>query len=375
LSKKKKKPVKKPLQTVKKPARLAFLSYVGDVQGCGTIRVMYPYMLLNHIRNIPKVTIHTTFLSNYVRDADFYKDFTFVQFQRSATEYHLNIYNHFKKEIQSKYKIPLVYEIDDLLIGIPEWNYAHQYYAKNEKYVKTLISLSDGVITSTEKLKEIYSEYNNRIRVIPNHLPKFVWGNIHKATDYYDERKKVKILWAGSQNHFALPGMEKDNISGGDFGKGLMDFIRKTTDKYDWHLMGAMPIELEHIKNKITFTKWRNIFEYPKTMKAIEPDICIAPLEDSVFNACKSNIKSLEFAACGAPGIFSNVEPYKRHSMTADTDEEMCSMIEQLANDIDLRVKIYKKDYEKVRGQLFWEENNNVRKYLDTYLEIFGKRV
>ena len=32
--------------------------------------------------------------------------------------------------------------------------------------------------------------------------------------------------------------------------------------------------------------------------KAVEPDICIAPLEDSVFNSCKSNIKALEFAAC-----------------------------------------------------------------------------
>jgi hypothetical protein len=31
---------------------------------------------------------------------------------------------------------------------------------------------------------------------------------------------------------------------GGDFGNKLLNFIRKTTDKYDWIFMGAIPEEL-----------------------------------------------------------------------------------------------------------------------------------
>jgi len=268
----------------------------------------------------------------------------------------------------------LVFEIDDLLIGIPEWNYAHEYYKKNENNIKQLFSMSNGIVTSTYKLKEIYSKYSNNIQVIPNHLPKFVWGDIYRATDYYDSKNKIKILWAGSSNHFAVKGMKKKGIEGGDFGKELIDFIEKTTDIYDWHLMGSMPVELEHIKDNIKFQKWVNIFQYPSVLKSIEPDICIAPLEDNKFNSAKSNIKSLEYIACGAASIFSDVEPYKTCTMKAKNDEEMIGMIEKLAKDINLRSKVFDNDLKKLKGQLWWEEDGNLRKYIDTYLKMFGKK-
>ena len=85
---------------------------------------------------------------------DYYKGYTFAQFQRSATQEHLNLLTHFKKEVQSRYKIPLIYEIDDMLINIPKFNYSSLYYTQNEDHVKRMIGMSDGVTVSTEKLKE-----------------------------------------------------------------------------------------------------------------------------------------------------------------------------------------------------------------------------
>lgn len=345
-----------------------------DVMGCGTIRVIYPYLLLNHFKQ-KNLDINTAYLQNFIFDPEFYRNFTFVQFQRSATRQHLDIFRYFKKEIQQNrgMRVPTVYEIDDLLIDIPEWNFASQYYNDNQSYVEELLSISDAIICSTPKLREIYGKYNRKIKVIQNHLPKFIWGDIYPAHDYYKEGSKIKILWAGSQNHFALPGMEKANIKGGDFGKELMNFIRKTVNKYEWNLMGAMPIELADIKSKIKFTPWQNVFNYPRILKNIEPDICIAPLEDSVFNSAKSNIKILEYSACGAPAVYSNVEPYKKAKLKANNDEEMISYIEELANDIDFRSNVWRKDRETVREQLWWEENQNIRKYIETYLNLFGK--
>ena len=361
------------LQKIKRPGRIGFLGYVGDLQGCGHIRVIYPYLLLNHLRDIPKIEFYTQYMSNYISDPNFYRDFTIVQFQRSATSQHLNIYKQFKSQIQKKFKVPLVYEIDDMLIDIPEWNYANLYYKENEENVKQMLGMADGVITSTRKLKEVYGKYNNNIEVIPNHLPKFVWGDIFKATDYYEEGNKIKILWAGSQNHFALKDMVKRGFHGGDFGSNLINFIRKTTDIYEWNLMGAIPTELESIKHKIKFTPWKNIFQYPSTIKAIEPDICIAPLEQGLFNECKSDIKHLEYVACGATGVFSDIEPYKNCTMKAKTDEEMVSMIEKLANDIDLRSRVFDKDHNNIRERIWWEEGGNLKKYVDTYLRMFNK--
>jgi len=171
----KKKPV---LRKIKRPAYIGLLSYLGDVQGCGTIRVMYPSLLLNHLK-IPNVNIYTTFLSNYIHELDFYKQFTFVQFQRAATKNHIDLIKHFKTQVQTKMKIVSVYEIDDLLINIPEWNHASPYYRKYEENTKKLISMCDGVITSTDYLKNIYLNFNKRINVIPNHL-----SNICFLTDW-----------------------------------------------------------------------------------------------------------------------------------------------------------------------------------------------
>lgn len=336
---------------------------------------MYPYLLLNHYQQ-KDIQVLSTYLSQYVREKDFYKGHTFVQFQRSATEHHLQIYKHFKTEIQKEIKVPLIYEIDDMLFGIPEWNFAHKYYDKNAHYVETMLQISDAVMVSTDYLKKVYSKYNNNISVIPNHLPKFVWGEIFPAHDYYEEGSKIKILWAGSQNHFAIPGITQ-SATGGDFGKEMVKFIRKTADIYEWHFQGAWPLELNDMRSegKVKFHNWKNIFQYPSAVKAIEPDICLAPLEDLEFNYSKSNIKQLEYTALGSPGIYSDVEPYKNATVRVKNDEEMIAEIEKMVGDIDYRADVFNKEYKKIYGQLWWEENDNLKKYINTYLNAFGHRL
>jgi len=364
--------MKQKLKKLKKPAKIGFLCYLGDTQGCGTIRVIYPGFLINHVRK-QNLQCHATYLMNYVSDVDWYRPFTFVQFQRSATVQHFELIKHFKRTVQSKMPIPCIYEIDDMLFNIPKWNYASMYYNNAEEIVKNIMRACDGMITSTAKLKEVYTPYNKNVAVIPNHLPKFVWGDIYPAHEYFEEGKKVKILWGGSQNHFPMERVTGKDVKGGDFGNGLLDFIRKTKDKYEWHFMGALPEELNDIKGDIVFHPWVSTFEYPKALKDIEPDICLAPLQDVEFNHCKSNIKALEYTACGAIGVYSDVTPYKFMSLRAKTDEEFIAHIEKLADDIDYREKMFKKDYQRVKSQLWWEDNNNVERYINTYLGLFGQ--
>jgi len=137
--------------------------------------------------------------------------------------------------------------------------------------------------------------------------------------------------------------------------------------------MGAIPPELETHKDKIEFHPWENIFNYPQKMKSIEADIGIAPLQRIEFNECKSNIKSLEFIASGMTGIYTKIEPYKFMKMQAENDDQMISMIEELAKDVSKRANVYNRDYETVKEQLFWEEDNNIKKYINTYLRLFGQ--
>jgi len=364
----------KQLKTIPLPAKLGFVSYLGDVQGCGTIRILHPFLLLNHYRTQNQIQVISQPMNYYIFEVDFYKNFTFAQFQRSATEQHFNIFVHFKTQVQKKYKVPLIYEIDDLLLGIPDYNYATGYYKHNEDWIKKCMNIADGMTVSTVPLMKIYSEYQKNITVVPNHLPKFIWGDIFPAHEYYEPGRKIKILWSGSQNHFAKTGLT-GKAKGGDFGQKFLDFIKKTTGVYDWYFVGALPEELEPIKNKLCWIPWKHIFDYPKTVKDIEPDLTIAPLVDNIFNSCKSNIKMLEFTALGAPGIYSNVEPYRAAKVKVRTDEEMISEVERLASDVDARANVFRHDYNVVRNQLWWEESGNIKKYINSYLNLFGQKL
>ena len=40
-------------------------------------------------------------------------------------------------------------------------------------------------------------------------------------------------------------------------------------------------------------------------------DLAVAPLEDHPFNTCKSNLRLLEYGACGYPVVCSDLEPYR----------------------------------------------------------------
>lgn len=274
------------------PAKFRFMSYCGDRQGCGTIRIIYPSLLLNMLRDTKhKYVFEADYLTTFVNDPQFYRTYTFVQFQRSATDQHLKLFNHYVQHIRKQAKVPIVYEIDDLLQDIPEWNYAASFYNNNCKPVFEMMKLVDGMTVSTEELKSVYSEYCNNIVVIPNHLPKFIWGDVRPKhlRNPRELKDKPRIGWAGSENHFCNVNSKeyKNGIRGGDFSQSIMDFIRKTTDIYTWVFSGALPVELNDIKDKIEFHPWVNIFQYPNHVKSLDLDMAVALLMPGKFNDCK----------------------------------------------------------------------------------------
>jgi hypothetical protein len=233
--------------------------------------------------------------------------------------------------------------------------------------------------TSTEKLKELYSPYCKNITVIPNHLPKFIWGEpINKLeTNPRELKDRPRIGWAGSENHFAHPMTKeyKAGIRGGDFGSTFMGFIRKTVDKYQWVLSGAKPVELDDLisTGKIEFHGWRTLFEYPRHLRGLDLDIMIAPLMPCEFNNSKSNIKALENCVLGAPGVYANASPYTNMSLNTNDEDQFIAYIELLTSDLDKRKEVYYADFKTVGKQIYWEEHDNLTKYINSYLGLFGK--
>lgn len=343
-------------------------SYVADQAGCANIRVIIPFILLNQL-HIPKFQFQAYFNNIFTRDLGYYNKSTIIQFQRAATEKHLEFFEIVRKKIKIFTRSALIYEIDDDLFNIPEWNFAHSYYQPLTKYITEMLTKADGITVSTEKLKELYSPYNNNVTIIPNHLPKFTWG---EASFNHRGRNKPRVIYPCSSNHFAC----RQGACGGDMGPKLLQYIRKTVNDYEWVFIGGMPLELNDLaqSGKITRHGWYSVYEYPRFIKSLEGDIGIAPLEVNEFNRSKSNIKALEYTAMGVPAVYSKIDPYLDMPLQAENEDEFIGHVESL-RDINTRHQVWSETYEKLKDQLYWEDNGykNLKSFVNSYLALIKK--
>jgi len=351
------------IKKIRRPAKIAFTQYLGDFSGCGNIRIIYPSLLLNTYYNPnEQLQFESIYLNRYIPNPNFYINSLFVVMQRSSTEEQLEIIKHFRANNKNK---AVIYECDDDLFNIPEWNFASGFYKSKKNVIKNIISNCTGVTVSTETLKRLYMKYNRNVIVIPNHLPKFLWGD----TEYKENRSnKLRICYPGSFNHF------DSKSDKGDFDKELINFIKKTVDVYQWVFVGGIPKSLED-NPKIEKYGWQNVLNFPSFMRNLNIDVMLAPLQDNKFNRSKSNIKALEATVLGVPLLCSNLDPYFGLPGVCDTTEYMIHQIQMIDKNDDIRHDIWKKQYKSVENQLYWEENDNILKYVDSFLRLINMKL
>lgn len=351
-------------QTVPAKGKMAFTTFICDRGGVGHIRTILPSMILGSWR-YKQMTFEPIYMPFFVPEPKLYTNQTFVKFQRSATMEQLRMIQHFRKNIAKQTKTGMIYEIDDLLYGIPESNFASKYYQENWPNIERMLATVDGITVSTPYLRNKYLPYNSNISVVRNRLAKCMWGDIKTCEP--KERKKLKIVYPGSQNHFSVKG------SGGDIGEKLMNYIHETKkDRFEWIFVGGIPGNLRGDKD-ITHYEWIEYMAYPMFMKNLEADIGIAPLEINEFNACKSDLKMLEYCVCGIPAIYTKIEPYKYATLTAPTEDVMIDKIERLAADPQHRYNVWKKDTDKIKDRLFLEDN--MLKWVNEHMALFKREI
>ena len=354
------------LKNIPPKGKFPFTTFLCDRGGVGHIRTIIPSLVLGSWR-YKQMSFEPTYLSFFVNDPNYYKSQTFVKFQRSATEEQMNLIKSFKNLLSKKTNTPVLYDIDDLLFNIPKSNHASKYYEENKPYIEEMMKMVDGITVSTPYLRYIYSQYNSNISVVKNRLGKFIWGDVKQCEP--KERKKPKIVYPGSQNHFSIKGRTEE---GGDFEKPLLDYVHKTKKDYEWIFVGGIPQELKDDKD-ITYYQWIDYMSYPIFMKSLDIDIGLAPLEINDFNRAKSNLKLLEYTVCGIPGIYTNIDPYKRCNLTCDNQNDMIDQIEWLVKNPDKRYEIWKSDYDNVKDDLFLEDNR--LKWVNEHLKLFNKKI
>ncbi len=216
--------------------------------------------------------------------------------------------------------------MDDLTSDLPK-SHPNHVQGQREGHVRTMeaLALSDRLIVSTQPLADYYQTVCKDVRLVPNSLDTRTWGSFFRSPS---QRDRLRVGWAGAAQHL------------GDL-KLIGSVVAELAEEVDWVFMGMCPDDLRpYIKEFHPFVSYK---DYASKLASLDLDIALAPLEDNPFNACKSNLRLLEYAAMGWPVVCSDVYPFRTASppvlSVGTAHADWLRAIRQLMSDRGLRAR------------------------------------
>lgn len=350
------------------------INYYADFSGCGFWRMLWPEHTLNAYQ---KAIVHGSTVM--VTDEKFYTNVKCVRIQRQATPAQLKFVEYLIK-LGEKMGFHVVYEIDDIVFyeDIPKYNKFRGAFVDDDiKNATTrMMQMCSEITVTCDYMRDYYASKtgNENITVIPNYPPRYwldQYDELSIEKNYNKRKKKPRVLYAGSGAHFDV-----DNVDGqrDDFGH-IVDTVKRTVNKYQWVFIGAFPVGLRPLvqQGKIEFHQWVNLYDYPRLVQKVRPNVMVAPLIDNVFNRSKSDLKFVEGCALGIPTICQDMCTYENAFYKFKTGDEMVDHIDSLMSDKNTYMKAVRKG--RIEADKRWLENpENLDKYKELYTLPYGHK-
>ncbi|KGT96003.1 O-antigen biosynthesis protein [Erwinia typographi] len=262
-----------------------FLAHNADISGCGHYRIMQPFEAMQR-EGLAEGKASLTLL-NIGEIGQFRPDSLIIQ-RRYAPAFH-----NWIERTGKLHDVFKVFELDDYILNVPMKHYRRSSFKQETTgQMRKSLSYFDRFVVSTAPLAEAMSDMHSNIVVVKNRLPVSIWGQLQSRRN---QGRKPRVGWAGGSSHR------------GDL-EMIADVVKEFTHEVEWVFMGLCPPKLQPYVHEIHYGV--DISLYPATMAALNLDLALAPVEDNIFNACKSNLRLLEYGACGIPVICSNVACY-----------------------------------------------------------------
>ena len=260
----------------------------------------------------------------------------------------------------------VVFDLDDLLFCLPKNHPAAQHYASSLLPMFRAMTEVDLISVSTPKLRDVLGEYNDHIVVLPNFLDDALWQFRPPVFKKF-KNEPLTIGYMGGLSHKA----DLEYIA-----PVIRDLIYRYPRKVNFHFWGIEPPEEVSSLDQVSYTRnyhpsYKDFASFFQNQSA---DIFLAPLEDNLFNRCKSPIKFFEYSALGAPGVFSNLETYQevvihgKNGLTASTLEDWSTCLVQLIENDELRFQLANNAQATIRES--WLLSKNSMRWQDTYAKL-----
>ncbi len=253
------------------------------------------------------------------------------------------------REKCEKYDIKLVYETDDDLLDVEENSPSYEYVNRVSESIKNFIDASDVITVSTPTLASKFDK--NKTVVISNYY-------VNTVFDIKEDIKtegKLKLGYYGTLTHskdlFLIKNVILRLKEKYDFDFEIGGFNASDNVDENWFKSIELP------PNNMDFKKFMGWLS-----KTVDWDIAVVPLEDSPFNQCKSELKFIELAILGLPGVYSNMCVYNGvvkdgyNGFLAGNDDEWFEKIEKLILDKELRRYIRKNALDNVLSAYMIED-------------------
>lgn len=240
----------------------------------------------------------------------------------------------------------LIYSVDDNLLDLKtEGPILKGPRAEELAIIRYFAREADGIIVSTDRLRERLTCFNKKIVVVPNALDERLFEERALGLDSTAGNGHITIGYMGTFTHDADLMMVL---------QALRATLRKHRDTIEMQFVGGIadPTVIKCFDGlAVRILDVGDHYEYPDfarwMARHVHWDIAIAPLEDNVFNRCKSDIKFLDYGILGLAGIYSDVPPYRetvRHLETgylaANNVQTWSEAFERLVRDRPLREKL-----------------------------------
>lgn len=187
-----------------------------------------------------------------------------------------------------------IFELDDYVVQPSAKNdHARRASPERERWLRATVATCDRLVVSTQPLAEALYGMCDDIRVVPNLLAPKMWQSLasQRGAD-----RKPRVGWGGGTSHR------------GDL-EIIAEVVRELADEVHWVFFGMCPEQLKPYIHE--YVSPVGLAAYPQKLASLNLDLALAPLEQSLFNDCKSNLRLLEYGACGYPVIATQTRAYE----------------------------------------------------------------
>jgi glycosyltransferase involved in cell wall biosynthesis len=267
------------------------LIYLDGLNGINYHRLMTPFLRLKAEEGLE---IHFFEDFNELKDWDLSKVKNLVVSRRCSVSNH----KEFKKYLVDN-DIKLILDNDDYW-NLPKHNPAHDYYKNVEgPNIKATIAIADEIWSPSKYLIKIMRKINSKpiYRLIPNTIyeNEKQWADPQKDAS---PELKVRFGYVGANGH------QKD-----------LDRMGMTFEDHELYSMNLMDyperLKAKYRMNPVDITQYAHLYKYF--------DVSLSPLENTIFNRCKSELKVVEAGYTKTAIIASNVRPYKQAIINGKT--------------------------------------------------------